>query len=269
MIEIFRLPCFHSVRSLVLILEALNAGLLTHERCGNRLSVGLSLPKMRLSSANTHVRCTRDVKLKKLQQLSTSLFPLQSQCSYSPGRMANPMSWLHILLCAWALRLSLAVTCNPPQGGTLPLLAHCEELVRALVLSGRLPGLRLNKDWGRDLPNGPRTVHLPKIYWIAEAGHKTCGITVDNDAHAPHAIENFGLEDVGLSAQRILNLCLYRKSEVGLDRLGTGRKVEVRLVRIDKDGVLQSVGGGVQSISVGNGTFLWSSKGNATSVFRN
>ena len=167
---------------------------------------------------------------------------------------------LHLLLFFSALNLSQAVTCNPPpRSGLLPSQTDCAELVHAILHAAQLPGISLTREWGRDLVNTPTTVHLPKIYWIAGAGPKTCGVTIDNDIHAPHAIEKFGLGDLGHAAERIFQFCLVRKNEVGLVRLGAGKKVIVRLVWVDKENLLiGGSDGGLQEAAVGNGTVLMS-----------
>lgn len=176
----------------------------------------------------------------------------------------------HLLLFLSTLKLSQAVMCNPPpRGGALPYQNHCAELIHAILDVARLPGISSTREWGRDLANSPTTVHLPKIYWIAGAGPRTCGVTVDNDVHAPHAIERFGLGDLGHAAERIFNFCLVRINEVGSNRLGEGRKVVLRLVRVDKENlVIGGSNGGLQEAEVGNGTVLMSSLFNAKSGAR-
>ena len=180
------------------------------------------------------------------------------------------MLFFHLLILFALLNLSQAVTCNPPpRSSVLPDPNHCAELVHALLDLARLPGISSNREWGRDLANTPTTVHLPKIYWIAGAGPRTCGVTVDNDIHAPHAVERFGFGMLARAAERIFYLCLVRKSEIGLVRLGEGKKVILRLVRVDKENLL--IGGshgGLQEAAVGNGTALMSSPFDAESGAR-
>ena len=94
-------------------------------------------------------------------------------------------------------------------------------------------------------------------------------MTVDNDIHAPHAVEKFGLGMLGYAAERIFNLCLVRKSEIGSVRLGEGKKIILRLVRVDRENLL--IGGshsGLQEAAVGNGTALMSSLFDAESGAR-
>ena len=94
-------------------------------------------------------------------------------------------------------------------------------------------------------------------------------MTIDNDSHAPHAIERFGLGDLGQAAERIFYFCLVRLNEVGSNRLGEGRKVVVRLVRVDKDDLLVGgSNGGLQEATVGNRTVLMSSLFDAKSGAR-
>ena len=171
------------------------------------------------------------------------------------------MSPLRLLLFLSALNLSQAVTCNPPpRSGELPYPNHCSELIHTILDVARLPGISSNREWGRDLSNTPTTVHLPKVYWIAGAGPRTCGLTIDNDINAPHAVERFGLGDLGFAAERIYTLCLVRKTEIGSSRLGAGRKVIVRLVRVDRENLLiWGSNSGLREAAVGNGTVLMSS----------
>ncbi|KAL8794253.1 MAG: hypothetical protein Q9195_003207 [Heterodermia aff. obscurata] len=178
------------------------------------------------------------------------------------------MSSLHVLLLLSTLSLSQAVTCNPPpRSGELPDVVHCTELVHAILDLARLPGISSTREWGRDLANTPTTVHLPKIYWMTGAGPRTCGVTIDNDAHAPHAVEKFRVGDLGLAAERVFSLCLVRKNEIGSTRLGEGRKVILRLVRVDRNNLFIG-GSNVQEAVVGNGTMLMSSLFNAKSGAR-
>ena len=46
-------------------------------------------------------------------------------------------------------------------------------------------------------------------------------------------IETFGLNDVGRAAEHIETQCLFRKGEVGSERVGVAKKVEVKLIRVD------------------------------------
>ncbi|KAI4256242.1 MAG: hypothetical protein L6R42_006335, partial [Xanthoria sp. 1 TBL-2021] len=71
------------------------------------------------------------------------------------------------------------------------------------------------------------------IYWIAGAGPRTCAVVVDVDMHMPDAVERFNLGDVGHAAEHIESACLFRKGEVGTERVGAAKRVEVRLERVD------------------------------------
>ena len=171
-----------------------------------------------------------------------------------------------VLLWLGALQLSRAVTCYAPPGAVLPLQDHCDELVTALLEISHLPSQKVIKSWGRDLPNGPTTMRLPKRYYIAGAGPRTCGVEIDNYALAPHAVEVFGLVDIAHASQQIFELCLTRRSEVGLNRIGAGKNVEVKLVRIDKEQVLHTIVGTLQEIVIGQGRVLSNVDLNATSL---
>ncbi|KAL8893256.1 MAG: hypothetical protein Q9207_008597, partial [Kuettlingeria erythrocarpa] len=72
-----------------------------------------------------------------------------------------------------------AATCYPPPSGILPLIADCTEVVQRILDIARLPGAAAPKEWGRKLNNTDTTVRLPKTYWIAGAGPKTCAVHVD------------------------------------------------------------------------------------------
>ena len=126
-----------------------------------------------------------------------------------------------------------AVTCHPPRGGILPLMQHCQELVYKILDASRTSHGIASKTWGRNLDNTPTTVHLPKIYWVAGAGPRTCAVVVDVDKHTPNAVEKFNLGDVGHAAEHIENACLFRKGEVGTVRVGVAKRVEVKLDRVD------------------------------------
>ena len=94
-------------------------------------------------------------------------------------------------------------------------------------------------------------------------------MTVDNDVHAPHAVERFGLGDLGHAAEIIFYMCLARKNELGAVRLGEGKNVVVRLVRVDKEYLLVGgSNGGLQEAAVGNGSLLMSSLFSAMSGSR-
>ncbi|CAF9934630.1 MAG: hypothetical protein HETSPECPRED_009300 [Heterodermia speciosa] len=163
-----------------------------------------------------------------------------------------------------------AEICRTAPGGILPIKEDCVEFVDALVEISRLPSQRQPKTWGRELPSNPAalTEHLPKLYWIRYRPHgpTTCGAQLDVDPRQPLAVETFGLIDVANAAEGILDLCLSRRGMLGMQRLGSGRRVEAKLVRVDNGnflnkgrGVLQKLGttrrgGVIWSWEVGNGT---------------
>ncbi|KAL8993545.1 MAG: hypothetical protein Q9169_006265 [Polycauliona sp. 2 TL-2023] len=144
---------------------------------------------------------------------------------------------LHLLPLIPLIAPSLAVKCHPPRSGILPLTPHCNELIHRLISTGRTPRGLAPKEWSRTLENSATTVHLPKIYWIAGAGPRTCGVIVDADPHTPDVIQKFNLGDVGHAAEQVEFACLFRKGEVGTQRVGLERRVEVSLDRVDVDAV--------------------------------
>ena len=114
-------------------------------------------------------------------------------------------------------------------------------------------------EWGRTLDNTPTTVHLPKIYWIAGDGRRTCGAIVDVEVRSPEAIERFNLAELGHAVEHIENACLFRKLKVGVERVGLGKKVEVRLERVDLDAMPTSENSLVH-VGLGHGRHLFSSE---------
>lgn len=140
---------------------------------------------------------------------------------------------IKVFLFWFILHCCIAATCHPPRGGILPLTYHCQELVHRILESSRTPHGMATKEWGRNLDNTATTIHLPKIYWIAGAGPRTCAVVVDVDMHTPDAVERFNLGDVGHAAEHIESACLFRKGEVGTERVGAAKRVEVRLERVD------------------------------------
>lgn len=115
------------------------------------------------------------------------------------------------------------------------------------------------KEWGRDLENTATTVHLPKIYWIAGAGPRTCAVVVDVDNRTPDYIERFNLGEVGHAAEHIENACLFRKGEVGTQRIGAAKRIEVRLERVNVD-ALARVEMKLVDVHRNNGGYLMSSE---------
>lgn len=114
-------------------------------------------------------------------------------------------------------------------------------------------------EWGRTLKNTPTTVHLPKVYWIAGAGRRTCGAIVDVDKHSPEAVERFNLGELGHAVEYIENACLFRKAEVGVERVGLEKKVEVRLERVDLE-AMSTAQMNLVDVGFGRGRYLWSSE---------
>lgn len=70
------------------------------------------------------------------------------------------MSPDHTIPCLCALQLSLAVTCNPPRCGTLPLQARCTKFFHAILEASHYPGEPVRKEWGHERPDTRTTVHL-------------------------------------------------------------------------------------------------------------
>ena len=169
------------------------------------------------------------------------------------------MRFIKAFLIFSGIKSCLAVICYPPRGGVLPLRPHCTELVRRLLDAARSPGGLANVEWGRTLDNTPTTIHLPKIYWIAGGGRRTCGAIVDVDKHSPEAVERFNLAELGHAVEHIENACLFLKAEVGVERVGAGKKVQVRLERVDLEAMPTSQDSLVH-VGVGRGRYLLSSE---------
>lgn len=182
--------------------------------------------------------------------------------------LPNPVHVLLLLLFNSILPTALAVTCRNPAGRPTPLPEDCTELVDALIASSRFPSQCTPKAWARGLPSTALTEHLPKLYWITGRPHgpTTCGVQLDVDPREPQAVETFGLIDVAYAAKGVLELCLLGRGMVGMERLGQGRMVVAKLVRVDKGGLLGFGGGAgdVQRVGVVGGTVLWSSGLNLT-----
>ncbi|KAI4114678.1 MAG: hypothetical protein LQ345_004588 [Seirophora villosa] len=176
---------------------------------------------------------------------------------------------LKLFLSSLLLHQCTAAICHPPRGSSLPLVSHCTEVVDSILDVSSLPRWAGAKEWGRQLANTPTTVHLPKTYWISGAGPRTCAVEIDVDRHTPDAIEKFGLGDLGLAAQHILIACLLRKAEVGAERVGAGRRVEVRLVRVDKEFLRTAVPADERISGAGSRRFLRSSELSVTGALMN
>ena len=96
----------------------------------------------------------------------------------------------------------------------------------------------------------------------------TCGVHLDVEASEPWAVETFALLDVGQAAEAVVERCLLRRELVGWEAVGGGRRVQVRLVRVDK-GWVGGGGGrggfqGVERVGVVRGRVLMSSGLNFT-----
>ncbi|KAL8834375.1 MAG: hypothetical protein Q9170_003785 [Blastenia crenularia] len=168
------------------------------------------------------------------------------------------MAPVYLFIISILIPYCLCATCHPPRGGVLPLVPHCTELVHRILDASRTPkGLR-TKEWGRKLDNTATTIHLPKTYWIAGAGPRTCAVQVDVDARFPDAIERFNLGDLGHAAEHVENACLFRKGEVGTERVGLRKQVEVRLERVDLD-VVRKARKTLESVFDDGHGYLWSS----------
>ncbi|KAL8868708.1 MAG: hypothetical protein Q9174_004811 [Haloplaca sp. 1 TL-2023] len=147
-------------------------------------------------------------------------------------------------------------------------MVHCQELVNKLLDASRGPRGLANKEWGRGLENTATTVHLPKIYWVAGAGPRTCAVIVDADDHHPNTIERFNIGDVGHAAEHVETACLFRKGEVGTEHVGIARRVGVKLERVDVELLLKSeiANPALVDKGVGNGVYLASAELNASDV---
>ena len=167
-----------------------------------------------------------------------------------------------------------AEICRAAPSGLLPLIYDCIEFVDALLEISGLPSQRVPKTWGRELPSNATalTEHLPKLYWIRYRPHgpTTCGVQLDVDPRQPSAVETFGLIDVANAVERIFNSCLSRRGMIGMERLGSGRSVEAKLVRVDNGNLLGKGRGVVHRVgTTRRGQVLWSLEvGNRTEIAR-
>lgn len=159
------------------------------------------------------------------------------------------------------LPFSFALDCYPPpRSGALPILEHCNELVHALIIASRLPHLNDPKTWGRGLPSGINSEHLPKVYWLPGRGPQSCALSLDVDPLYPDAREVFGLSAIRVAAARIIRICLVGRGQIGRDRLGSMGKVVAKLLRTDGPLMLLKTGkeGDVQSLRIpGIGDLAW------------
>lgn len=91
---------------------------------------------------------------------------------------------------------------------------------------------------------------------------------LDVEASEPWAVETFRLMDVGQAAEGVVEGCLLRREEVGWEGVGAGRKVQVRVVRVDKGWVGGRYGGGLERVGGVRGRMLVSEGGNVTRLGR-
>ncbi|KAL9031211.1 MAG: hypothetical protein Q9196_000747 [Gyalolechia fulgens] len=129
-------------------------------------------------------------------------------------------------------RYIVALLCHL-DGSQLPIVAHCDDLVAAILHTSYLPRHNDVQTWGRGLPSDAHTESLPKIYWLAGRGPQTCAIELDADPLHLDARETFRLRAVGVAGVRIQELCLKSRGQIGRDRLGPNGHVIAKLVRSD------------------------------------
>lgn len=161
--------------------------------------------------------------------------------------------------------LCFSLTCYPPpRGGQLPITAHCEYLVDAILYASHLPHHNDVQTWGRGLPSDAHTESLPKTYWLAGRGPQTCAIDLDAESSHLDARENFRLRAVGIAGARIKDSCLKGNNrELGEERLGPTGHVIAKLVRSDSPHSLRMTRGakvlaipGFGELMVANGTYI-------------
>ncbi|KAL8779903.1 MAG: hypothetical protein Q9213_006725 [Squamulea squamosa] len=126
-------------------------------------------------------------------------------------------------------------------GGQLPILAHCEDLVRAMFYGSYLPPNNKVKTWGQGLHSDEMTESLPKVYWLAGRGPATCVLDLNADPRYPFAREAFTLRDVAIKGEHITTACLERRAQIGRDFLGETSKVVANIVRSDSPRVLRGI----------------------------
>lgn len=149
------------------------------------------------------------------------------------------MPLLHVLLF-----LSLLTLCSarepecayldyPPRG------EDCLEISMKLHEASLLPGGRVMKEWGRALPNTDTTGSLPKLYWVTGAGPKTCGVEVNVNPRTPDATDMLSLYDIAFGAGQVVVKCFFNQGVLGLYRTGAHRRIEVKMVKINKPGLMR------------------------------
>ena len=152
--------------------------------------------------------------------------------------------------------ISLSLMCYYPPRGMLPIPAHCRDLAGALIYASLLPGGNDLKTWGRFLPSAGNTEKLPKLYWLAGRGPTTCALELDAIPANPHAVEEFGLKAVAEATDRILNVCLYGRSQVGNETLGRTKGIVAKLGRTDGPRFRKWPKGGFERLALANGVEL-------------
>ena len=113
------------------------------------------------------------------------------------------------------------------------------DLGMKLYHAGNLPGGRVPREWCRHLNNTATTMSLFKLYWVAGDGPKECGVEVDIDPSTPDATDILRLWDISNGAGQVIVDCLYNQGILGLYRAGAARRIEVRVVKIHKPGLLR------------------------------
>ena len=152
-------------------------------------------------------------------------------------------------------RLTQISSTDPPWG-PLPVPAHCQVLVNALAYASTLPDGNRPKDWGRGLPNTATTANLPKVFWLSRRGPSNCVLDLDVIPSDLSARENFTLADVATVAERILNVCLYGRSQIGTELLGDDKLVIARLDRFDIPPIRRWNQGELKRLTLRNGVEL-------------
>ena len=100
--------------------------------------------------------------------------------------------------------------------------------------AARLPGANVPIQWGRHLDNTRTTMRVPKLYWIASDGRKTCGIEVDVDTGEPDATDTLSFWNLQRAAEEIVRICLFRRGILGSYRNGVKSASLVKLVSISR-----------------------------------
>ena len=137
-----------------------------------------------------------------------------------------------LLLLSSLCTVAQCLRCIPAPGAP-PTFADCRDLTNAIAYASRLPGENIPKSWGRNLPDSPETVRLPRVYWLRLLGPTTCAVNVDVSPNDYLAVDEFKLEDVGVAAERVVAQCLMRLGEIGFAYPSSGRHVYAKIVRME------------------------------------